>query len=805
MDEMTIYDNIPDYIKKHGKFCCWKYEEREGKRTKIPYHPFTRERARSNDPGSFVDYQMACCFAEGSEYDGIGLGIFGEICAIDIDHCVTESGELTGDAKDIITIMQSYTELSPSGKGIHILFQAKEFSYDKELYYIMNSKDGIEVYVAGATNKYVTVTGNCMREYPFSFGERSENLQMILARYMERPVFKNVAVNAVNAVNGANAVKEPNTSADDGLPERAFNSKNGDKLRRLWDGEWSEHDSQSEADLALCMHLAFWTGKDAARMDELFRQSALMRDKWDRQQNGSTYGAITIQKAISGCTETYTGSSKENCAKKQAEDDFPPLIDLDYDIANLPPFPVEALPSVIANQVRAVAKHTQTSEDMAAVMSLGVLAVCLQGKYRVEGSPGYYEPLSLYTVIIAAPGERKSSVMGEMTGCLYDYEQEYNEVRKGEIRANKQERKRLETEISSLQERLRETEDEAMKVKLRSLEDELAELPELKKVRFIADDCSSEALTSLLANNDGRIAVISTEGGIFELMSGRYSPKANIDVWLKGHCGDTIMVDRKGRESETIYSPHLSAILTIQPCILEDIMSDKKMSGRGLVARFLFSSPPSLIGKRTFGGVGIPEETARKYKELVYRLMALPVPDKPSNLQLSEEASDLMGEYFAEHEKYLAGEGQAIAEWASKYIGAVLRIAGLIHVAMENGSNTIEALTIRNAISMGKYFLEHSNYAYSLMGNDSTLKLAKFVMGKIKKGQIKEIKQWELGKLCRCKLIKNVQDMEPVLEMLEEYGQLKRVMPEARPGSGRKPDIVIVVNPKVFEDAVKGE
>ena len=129
---------------------------------------------------------------------------------------------------------------------------------------------------------------------------------------------------------------------------------------------------------------------------------------------------------------------------------------------------------------------------MAAVISLGVLATCLQGKYKIEGTPGYCEPLSLYTVVIAAPGERKSSVMRDMTTFLYEYEQEYNKAHSMEIRENHLQRESLERQISGLQKKLERKESREIELELRQLQEQLEETPELKPVRFFADDCSSE-------------------------------------------------------------------------------------------------------------------------------------------------------------------------------------------------------------------------------------------------------------------------------------------------------------------------
>ncbi len=180
--KMQQLGKLPQKLKENGRFCCWRYEERNNCRTKVPYNPVTGQMAaRSNDRNSFSDFQTAVT-AKG--YEGIGIGIFDGICAIDLDHCVKD-GQYTGNAAEIVALMHSYTELSPSGEGIHILFWTDGFQYDSDRYYIMNHKEGIEAYVAGATNKYVTVTGRTCEAY--EFGDRTEELKILLERFMKRP------------------------------------------------------------------------------------------------------------------------------------------------------------------------------------------------------------------------------------------------------------------------------------------------------------------------------------------------------------------------------------------------------------------------------------------------------------------------------------------------------------------------------------------------------------------------------------------------------------------------------------------
>lgn len=291
---MTKIENIPAYLREHGFFCLWKYEDRDGRRTKVPYNPNSPQYgARSNDRSTFAPMDKAAARANG--FDGLGIGIFDSIAGIDIDHCMKD-GKLSAMAADIVEMMDAYTEISPSGEGLRILFLAPGFRYDTGKYYIKDSKQGLEIYIAGMTQRYLTVTGNTLRSRDIL--DRSDRLQTILDKYMKRP--------QQPTQTAAPMPGSPADISDRELLDKAMNARNGGQFKSLWEGSITNYPSQSEADQALCNLLAFWTGKDAARMDALFRQSGLMRDKWNRRQSGTTYGAITIQKAIASCGEVYT-------------------------------------------------------------------------------------------------------------------------------------------------------------------------------------------------------------------------------------------------------------------------------------------------------------------------------------------------------------------------------------------------------------------------------------------------------------------------------------------------------------------
>ena len=294
-----MYEKLPQELKERGAFCLWKYEERDGSRTKVPYQT-NGLRADSANKATFTDYAIAVRHRAG--YDGLGIGVFGDICAIDIDSCV-EDGVLSDMAEDIIARMDTYTEYSPSGSGVRILFKASIPAYDKDRYYINNRQIKLEVYVAGYTSRFVTVTGNAI--CGTGIEERTDALAEVLEKYMRR------------AEKPVSRVAAPGSYlSDESVLQKAFASKQSEKLKALWDGVIPEGKSHSEADAALCAMLAFWCGGDTEQMDRLFRQSALMRDKWERDD----YRTATLTKAVAMCVEFY-----KPVGRSSAADDFSDL------------------------------------------------------------------------------------------------------------------------------------------------------------------------------------------------------------------------------------------------------------------------------------------------------------------------------------------------------------------------------------------------------------------------------------------------------------------------------------------------
>lgn len=278
------YANVPEQLKAFPRWVTYKIEHKDGRKTKIPYNPNTGERAKAGQPQTWGRFEEAVSALNTGKYGGIGFEFHKDgFVGIDFDNCI-ENGVLNEWVSTWVARFNSYVEYSPSGTGIHIICEGK--LPDKAI-----KRPEAEMYDCG---RFFTVTG---KEYGLTRPLR-EAQEAINALYEEiTPKKQNKPVQtSTTAVS----------LEDSKLLEIAEKAKNGSTFTKLYQGDWQGlYKSQSEADIALCNMLAFYTGKDHMQMDRLFRSSGLMRDKWDRKQNGTTYGAITIQNSIDCCTEVY--------------------------------------------------------------------------------------------------------------------------------------------------------------------------------------------------------------------------------------------------------------------------------------------------------------------------------------------------------------------------------------------------------------------------------------------------------------------------------------------------------------------
>lgn len=294
------FNEIPAELKALPQWILWKSELRNNKPTKVPYQ-VDGEMAQANNRRTWSTFASAVKFYLEGDYDGIGF-VFSRqdnYIGVDIDKCVVD-GKPNTFATEIIDTLDSYTEFSPSGKGIHIIIKGNlpqsVLGTGRK-----NTKHGLEIYSYG---RYFSFTGN--RENSNEVYERTDEIAEVFEQYFDDSDIQ-------GRVNLAEFEKDEIKISNEALWERMFRSKNGDEIRSLYNGNLINGD-HSSSDLALCNHLAFWTGKSSTRMDTMFRETALMRDKWDVihfRETNETYGERTIGTAISSTATTILDNKEQ--------------------------------------------------------------------------------------------------------------------------------------------------------------------------------------------------------------------------------------------------------------------------------------------------------------------------------------------------------------------------------------------------------------------------------------------------------------------------------------------------------------
>lgn len=286
-----MYEHIPQELKKQPRWVCWLKqpdETRPGRFRKVPINPYTGGQAQSNNPATWSDYSTAV--KSSNRFSGIGYMLGGGYFGVDIDGAQDaiddyKSGDENNIVAEFIHTLQSYSEYSVSGNGIHIICKGMLPPSGRR-------KQNVEMYSEG---RFFIMTGHIAAEYG-AIRDCTEAIRPLHEKYIgggAEPTAVSIPIT-------------PLALDEEELLRLAQNSKQGRMFSDLYDGNYESYfHSHSEADLSLCNMLAFWCRRDEGMMDRLFRRSGLMRPKWERKQNGATYGKMTLTKAVQSCTAVY--------------------------------------------------------------------------------------------------------------------------------------------------------------------------------------------------------------------------------------------------------------------------------------------------------------------------------------------------------------------------------------------------------------------------------------------------------------------------------------------------------------------
>ena len=450
------------------------------------------------------------------------------------------------------------------------------------------------------------------------------------------------------------------------------------------------------------------------------------------------------------------------------------------------PFPSGVLGPVVTEFTEAVAAETATPVDLAAIAALGTVSTVIAGAVVVEPLSGWREPANLYLNCLAAPGEGKTPVMTKAIRVLDLIERDRQERLGPEIiEAEDKERVAVDRRKHSEGVAARRhpgKRNEAEQEALAAARDE-ASIAVPFVPRLYTRDATPEALTKLLSGQNGRFGFVTDEASEFFQLAERYSAteKGNLGIYVDGFDGKRHLSDRVGREPLVIEHVTLTVCLLGQPIVLGDLGSDRQASGRGLLARFLWSLPGSKVGWRPIHRESVPEQSLNAWEKLIVDLAGqAEATVEPIVLRMSAPAKRMWDACVRSTNPVSdeIGDLSAIVEWAAKLPGQTLRLAGNLH-ALRTGrlDGTIDLETMEAALKLADYFSDHALVVFAKMGADPRLDDASHVLGWLRARRPSEVTTRDVtrSKDWAAERARNA------FELLADYGWVRRE-PSGGPG-----------------------
>lgn len=469
------------------------------------------------------------------------------------------------------------------------------------------------------------------------------------------------------------------------------------------------------------------------------------------------------------------------------------------------PWPENSFPEPFKSYSTALSQSTETPKELAALIILAVVATSAQKIYEIEIKKSYREPVNIWVLPILPPGSRKSGVYKEAIAPLKEWEKRKKLLVDPIIQSAISKRKTYEGRIKELRiqaSRATEEKCEQLQQQVEQLERDLPEIPSYPQLW--TGDVTPEQLGSVMAANDQVMAVLSDEGGVFDILAGLYSDgKANIDLFLQAHSAGSVRIDRRSSPPIFMDKAILTIGLTVQPQVIKNACNNKTFRGKGLLGRFLYAIPKSNIGLRSFEEPPVSPALTLQYQSAIKSILDHSISSEkdkaPHVLQLSEKAYIKWLEY-AKFIENLMGEDLGIlshiTDWAGKLPGAIARIAALLHIMRYYDQNPWEHLVsiddMKAAIDIGHALKNHALIVFDLLHESGDMQLAKNVLEWIK---LKHLQSFTLRD-CKRKFRREKESIPSALIILEEREIIKEQEPTT--GIGRRSEI-FNVNPLLFD------
>ena len=403
-------------------------------------------------------------------------------------------------------------------------------------------------------------------------------------------------------------------------------------------------------------------------------------------------------------------------------------------------FPRGKFPDWIEDFVQQVSNAVQSPLDMSYALAIGVLSISLTRKYQVKISSVNKVSLNTYTAIIAPSGERKSATFNPFLKPVEDYEQWLQKESADKVAQREAYRSSLEIEKQEIENQLKkeyknvESKDksriESLRNDLTELNKELGEHPPIPYPLITVGDITPEKFSIALSQQNETLSITSAESTFFSDFGGAYnsSSRPRQEGILGAYSGDSSKVSRVNEISDGIIlrNPLANVLVMIQPTVLEKVHEDLKE--RGLLNRFLFFKPKTLVGNRSVDNADIDKSVMEKYNHLIMKMLNLPAKDL--QLTLSQEAKELFKSYqeINEHDLREGNSLHDIVGWGNRLPTTIIKIAGLMHIAENiesvNIPTKIEVHTLMNAIDLSGFLINQTKSVTQMLNVDEVHKIA---------------------------------------------------------------------------------
>jgi hypothetical protein len=686
-------ENIPRELKGLDQWVGWRWKQFGQKRTKVPYDLKTGKAAASDDPTTWAPYSKT----EGHLNIGFMFGDRDAFSGIDVDGCVDpETGKITKLARQIIDRMGSYSEISPSTTGLKIFVKGVVPGLRRK-----NPKKQIEVYDRG---RFFACTGHHLPGTPKTIEPRQEELNALylwLFPGEEEPS---------PAPNGSLNRTAPNHDlSDEDIFSRAYRAANGEKFLRLWNGDASDYESHSEADLALCAMLGFWSGPDPERIERMFSASRLSRrSKWRERPR---YRRDTVAKALDGMTDFYdqaTGATLVVSKNGDPSGNGVVLPNIPPPLPEDPPFPTDALPEVARRFVEEGAEAIGCAPDLLALPALAVLSAGIGASRVVEIKRSWREGATLFLAVVASPGEKKTPAA--------------NAARRPVLKRQAEKRQEFKTKREEHGRQMREWKAHCRDARSAG-ETEPPPPPEPTMERTYADDTTVESLVGILEDNPRGVLIYKDEltGWVRSHDQYRAAGKgADRQHWLSVWSNQAIVVDRKSRQGDPTYveRPWVSLVGGIQPAMLSELGGSME---DGLLDRFLFCYPKH--SHTDLSEVEIGADTEAQYATLYDKLTSLLMvkdesgQEAPNVVPMSWEARSLFKKIHDQIGRETLEPGFPLrlqGVWAKMrgYLARISLILALCRSVQDEQPEQVEEEDVKKAARIIAYFKAHARRVY---------------------------------------------------------------------------------------------